>query len=97
MAGMSIERMIATVKKERDVPCRIKTYQMVALMEYGNTVCRAHWTEEQVIEAFKKRGADVEVRKMDGNDLGGCDLYIVVNCNHKGYNHLTGGRKHVKI
>lgn len=37
-----LSRKPKRLKKVQDVECRAKGYQAMALLEHGNTICRAH-------------------------------------------------------
>lgn len=92
-----LSRKPKRLKKVQNVECRAKGYQAMALLEHGNTICRAHWDKEQIIEAFKKRDIDVEVYRPSYDYIGGAEIYILVNRNHERYEYITGGMQGVKI
>ena len=88
---------VKKLKKVQDTECRAKTFQILALQEHGNTICRAHWTKEEIQEAFAKRGVNVDVYMQSSEDTGGYDTYTLVNRDHARYDYITGGMQGVQI
>lgn len=74
---------------------RVKGWQLLALHQYVNTICRAHWGREEIIETFRNRGVEVELYNQFRHSLGGYNSYIVVNKQHKNYKYIVGGMENV--
>lgn len=74
---------------------RVKGWQLIALEQYGNTLCRAHWPVDEIVEAFAKRGMTVELYRRPYQFTSGYKSYIIVNAQHRNYAVIIGGLEHV--
>ena len=42
----------------------LKSYQLYAILEYGNTIVSKKYSEDEIIQEFKKHGVRVRIRQM---------------------------------
>lgn len=79
------------IKKE--IPFKVKGWQLMALHAHGNTICRASWPYDKIIEAFKGHNMEVEVYEQQVC-YGGYETLTIVNTQHPKYDYIVGGINH---